>query len=84
MNTSATVKYIYMLYIYLPAGRSVLKIFRPETEGRGTLVRPRENIFQDKKFSRVPRSRLLTGEILVIGIMFFPYHISAQLSRLAG
>jgi hypothetical protein len=24
-------------------------------------------------FSRVPRSRLLTGEISVTGIMFFPY-----------
>ena len=46
-----------------------------ETEGKH---------FQDKKFSRVPRSRLLTGEISVIGIMFFPYHISTQLSRLAG
>jgi hypothetical protein len=27
----------------------------------------------DEKFSRVPRSRLLTGEISVTGIMFFPY-----------
>ena len=35
-----------------------------ETEGK---------YFQDKKFSRVPRSRLLTGEISVIGIMFSPY-----------
>ena len=44
---------LYKTYIcYLPAGRFVLKnIFqrsqkRPETEGRGTLLRPRENIFQ--------------------------------------
>ena len=27
----------------------------------------------DKKFSRVPRYRLLTDEISVTGIMFFPY-----------
>jgi hypothetical protein len=27
----------------------------------------------DEKFSRVPRSRLLTGEISVTGIMFSPY-----------
>ena len=79
MNTSATVKYIYV------TGWEVrTENISARDRRSGDASETKGKYFSRQKVFPCTVSRLLTGEISVIGIMFFPYHISTQLSRLAG